>query len=475
MSIDHALWVHGHSAEIEYPDRVLSMVQKGYHVRVQGQPSTVNWLHFAVPTPVIVDDCRMRLLSILFRYKTDGGGSVEAVHVYDGETRIASDDAPAGTADSDGWTHIRVGVNLEEILCIRWGIGISIKLQFGRHGGQLEFESAGCDFETANQVGFQRFPIHTNKRHTLEFPYRSNRPIDVPNPAIERILISLHGTGGNAELYLHNGLTAADRAGASDTTLIVAPQFIYPREYYSGLPADLLHWNGGRAYGAESVERDRDCDGSPESGTLSSFAVMDTLLERVGRRSLFPNLAIIVIAGQSNGGQFVNRYAASSRFEQEVAIPRGIHMRYVAMNSGSYLYFHEERAVPGETNVFEVPEDCEGYNDWPYGVADLDLAACPWTYAKRVGASAMRDQYPGRDVIYLNGALDTAVESDPNCKDALQGRHTLERGEIYFNYLLHRFRTALQHERHVVAGVGHTGFGTMTSTEGLAALFGPVT
>jgi hypothetical protein len=476
MSIDHALWVHGHSAEIEYPDRLASMAQKGYHVRIEGNPSTTNWLHFAVPTAVIVDDYRMQPRSILFRYKTDDGGSVEAVHVYDGETRIATDDSPTGTVDADGWTRIRVHVDGDEILAVRWGIGISIKMRFGMNGGRLEFESAGCDFESANRVSCQRLRISTDKKHSLEFPYRSNMPTDVPNDAIERILISKHGTGGNAELYLRNGLAAAGLvAGALDNTLIIAPQFIYSREYYGRFPADLLHWDGGRAYGAESTERDRNCDGVPESGTLSSFTVMDTLLERVSRQGLFPNLKTIVLAGQSNGGQFVNRYAATSRFEQEVAAPRRIHMRYVVMNPGSYLYFNGERAVPGETGVFEVPDGCEGYDDWPYGLADLGHAGGGWAYPKRVGARAIRDQYPGRDVIYLIGALDTEVERDPHCKDALQGRHRLEKSEIYFNYLQHYFGSALQHERHVVTGVGHSGHGTMTSAEGLAALFGPVT
>ena len=134
--------------------------------------------------------------------------------MYDGETKIATDDSPTGEVDTEGWTRIRVGVDLDEILSVRWGIGISIKLRFGRHGGRLEFESAGCDFEYANRVCSQRLRISTNKRCSLEFPYRSNMPIDVPNAAIERILISQHGTGGNAELYRRNGLAAADQAGA---------------------------------------------------------------------------------------------------------------------------------------------------------------------------------------------------------------------------------------------------------------------
>ena len=56
----------------------------------------------------------------------------------------------------------------------------------------------------------------------------------------------------------------------------------------------------------------------PDSGTVCSYAVLDTILERLSKPTLFPNLRNIVIAGQSNGGQFVARYAAISRFEDQV-------------------------------------------------------------------------------------------------------------------------------------------------------------
>jgi hypothetical protein len=446
------------------------MIREGPHVRVQGNPSTTNWLHFAIPTAVIVDDYRMRPSSATVRFRADVGCSVDKVHVYDGETKIAVSDGPTSSVDSDGWTSIRLGLHVKDV---RWGVGISIKLRFGGSGGWLEFESGRCEFEYANRVCSQRLRLSTNKRRSLEFPYRSSSPIDLPNEAIERILVVQHGTGGDAERYLRNGLAAAALVpGALESTLIIAPQFVYSREYYGDFPTDLLHWSGNRAYGGESVERDRDCDGTPESGTLSSFTVVDTILERVSRRSLFPSLSAIVFAGQSNGGQFVNRYAATSRFEQEVAERRGIKVRYVVMNAGSYLYFNGKRAAAGETSAFEVPEGCEDYDDWPYGLADLDRAACPWTYAKRIGVRTIQEQYPGRDVVYLNGERDTREEESPKCRDALQGRHRLEKGEIYFNYLKHFYGDRLRHRRHVVAGVGHSGYGTMTSAYGLEALFG---
>lgn len=503
MSIDHALWVHGHSADIEYPDRIVSMVQKGYYVRIQGNPSTTNWLHFAIPTPVIVDDQRIRPLSMLFRYKTDGGGSVEAVHLYDGETQIAADDSPTGTVESDGWTRIKVDVNLDEILSVNWGIGISIKLRFGSAGGQLEFESAGCDFEFANRVGPHRLQIYT-KKAPMEFPYHSSRPIDVPNESIERIIISLHGTGANADLYLSNGL-AATRAAADtgvdhralSNTLIIAPQFMSANEYwdYRRLAPNILHWNGGRASSAESVERDLNGDGIADSGTLSSFTAMDVLLERVCRRSLFPNLRIVVVAGHSNGGRFMGCYAATSRFEQEAATPRGIHVRYLVMGSGSYLYMDDRRlAFEGDTYLTAAhsddwrdtvvdledfstvcAEDPDKFNDWPWGLTIPMGNGNPlWPYPTQVGAERIRSQFGSRDVHYVVGELDL-LPSFTNCPERVQGQDTLAKTLLYYRHLEQFYGPDLRHHLHVIPNVGHSGRGEMMSSQGLAALFGPIT
>lgn len=500
MSLNHALWVHGHGAEIEYPDRVASIVRKGYSIRVQGNPDTTNWLHIAVPTPVIVDDARMRPMNIQFRCKAEGGGSLGAVHVYDGEARIVETESPAGTLDPDGWVRVRV-TDFDDVLCVRWGVGISIQLRFGPAGGRVEFESAGADFELANRVAPHRLQILTRKA-PMEFPYHSSLPIDVPNDAIERILISLHGTGGNADLYLASGLSAV-RAGADtgvdphalSNTLIIAPQFLNTDECCREISPNLLHWIGGRASSAQSVEGDLDGDGVPDSGTLSSFTVMDTLLDRVCRRHLFPNLGIVVIAGHSNGGRFMSRYAAVSRFEQEIANPRGIHVRYLVMGSGSYLYMDDRRlAFAGDaylnaahsddwrntlvdlTDFSTVcSEDPASFDHWPWGLVLPTLDGIPrYPYPDRVGAAQIRSQFGSRDVHYLVGEEDLST-SFTQCPERVQGQDTLAKTLLYYRHLEQFYGSALRHRLHVLPNVGHSGLGEMTSPQGLGAIFGPVT
>ncbi|WP_373498885.1 DUF6623 family protein [Desulfococcus sp.] len=499
MSLHHALWVHGHSAEIEYPDRVASIVQKGSSVRVDGNPSTTNWLHIAVPTAVIVDDARMRPVNVQFRYKAAGGGSVEAVHVYDGDRKIADEKSPAATVDPDGWTRVRV-VNFDDILCVEWGIGISIKLRFGATGGLLEFESAGGDFELANRLAPHRLQILTRKA-PMEFPYHSSLPIDLPNDAVERILISLHGTGGSADVYLSNGLAAARAAAdtgvdphALSNTLVIAPQFLSTSECCRRLAPNILLWNSGRASSKSSTEGDMDGDGVPDTGTLSSFTVMDTLLERICRRSLFPNLAIVVIAGHSNGGRFMSGYAAASRFEQEAAAPRGIHVRYLVMGSGSYLYMDEGRLAFEDDTYLSAAhndgwrdtildltdfstvcsEDPAGFNDWPWGLTMPTINGNPkYPYPARVGAAKIRSQFGSRDVHYIIGEGDL-LASFTNCPERVQGQDTLAKTLLYYRHLEQFYGSDLKHHLHVLANVGHNGLKEMTSSRGLAAIFGPI-
>ena len=47
---------------------------------------------------------------------------------------------------------------------------------------------------------------------------------------------------------------------------------------------------------------------------LSTFAVLDHLLETVTDSEHLPNLQSVVIAGHSSGGEFTHRYASISKF-----------------------------------------------------------------------------------------------------------------------------------------------------------------
>ncbi|MEN6425812.1 MAG: DUF6623 family protein [Phycisphaerales bacterium] len=144
VDVVYASWIHGNSMEIEYPDRIASQRHIGYYFEIEGKPGLTNWFHFAIPTPVLVNDARLRIKKVMLRFTT---ASVDAfvrdVHVYDGEKRIAVFDEVY--LSGDNWFAEFVLPDRPEV---RWGLGISLGVGFGVEmmDHHMHFISAGCDF-----------------------------------------------------------------------------------------------------------------------------------------------------------------------------------------------------------------------------------------------------------------------------------------------------------------------------------------
>ncbi len=140
----HAMWVHGHSMQVEYEDRIVDHQRKGFFSRVQGKPNTSNWFHFAIPTPVIVDGRRLRALSVMLNCRTQSSQAViRSVHIYDGQDNIGRHDKKRIYGD------VRARrFNIPDAPRVRWGIGISIGVEFGEdpNSNNMDFYAAGCDF-----------------------------------------------------------------------------------------------------------------------------------------------------------------------------------------------------------------------------------------------------------------------------------------------------------------------------------------
>ncbi len=141
--IAHAMWIHGHSMQIEYPANINSTWRAGFYIRVEGKKNTTNWFHFAIPTPVIVDNRRLRAESVMLLFKTSPNAIVNEVHIFDGDTVISSH-KNLNLAGNIGPKRFMIEKRPE----VKWGIGISIGVRFGSSSGsrRMEFISAGCDF-----------------------------------------------------------------------------------------------------------------------------------------------------------------------------------------------------------------------------------------------------------------------------------------------------------------------------------------
>ena len=321
-----------------------------------------------------------------------------------------------------------------------------------------------------------RMTLQVDGGGSKQIPYCRNYSIEDGHDSIERAVIVIHGVDRNAVDYYNYIWTAANAVGSLNDTIIIAPQFLLYNDV-STSPQSLVYWadqGEGWSMGNHSCSDAQTCAGAGV-GTISSFAVIDRILEKLSDRTLYPNLDRIVITGHSAGGQFVNRFAAGNQEEPRVTRKR-IKMRYVVSNPSSYLYFSKERwddKSDKQLFHFKVPDAeavtaCSSYDDYRYGLEDLN------SYMTAAGKRKIPQQYHQRKVVYLLGGADTdGPNLDTGCEANLQGSFRLMRGYVYYNYLFHYYRRANLPNQSLVTvpGIAHNGDGMFNSDCGRMCLF----
>ena len=157
-----------------------------------------------------------------------------------------------------------------------------------------------------------------------------------PLPQVTRALIIVHGRLRNAQTYLKSGEDAAQSAGQSTNTLVIAPQFLNESDVKRNqLNTQVLRWHGNDWMAGEP---------SIGPGQVSSYGALDQIIKHLGNHKLFPALKEIVVAGHSGGGQVVQRFALTGH-DHPTLKTEGISLRYVVANPSSYAYFSPQRPV----------------------------------------------------------------------------------------------------------------------------------
>lgn len=315
------------------------------------------------------------------------------------------------------------------------------------------------------QVGAHAFPV-TVSGQLFWVPYDGNQLLTEAHSLVVRAVVIIPGSARDSDSGYGTLARAASIVGMNDlTSLLVVPQFLLEEDLeYHDLPADRLYWDDS---GWKEGDPSLSTTANPRPGTISSFAVLDSMLVAIAHRN--PNVKSIVVAGHSAGGQFVNRFAAGSMAQQSLE-SRGIQVSYVVANPSTYLYLSPERVVPGTTTSFAVPSVSCSYNRYKYGLQSRN------PYMAATSTAQIVAQYRQRRITYLLGQLDDDPdhpELDTSCSANVQGAHRLERGLIFRNYLgfLYGATQVSSHNASVVPGVGHDSRGIFTSSAGVAALF----
>lgn len=286
--------------------------------------------------------------------------------------------------------------------------------------------------------------------------YRSYS-LETRDADITRAFILVHDADRDAADYFRTGLAAAFLAGALNDTVVIAPRFAS---------------NDGRGCrdALDSNEVSWPCDGdswrsggtSPSNEDLTSFDFADEILRILAKKTAFPNLKAIVVAGHSAGGQFVTRYEMANQVDRSL----GVRVSYVVSNPSSYAYPDALRPDSrGGFAAFADRRNCTAFDNWPYGFENRT------GYTAKISDEDLKRQLAARPTTYLLGEIDILPLGgfDSSCPAMAQGPTRLARG-IAFGKLVNANYGA-HHQVVIIPLCGHNARCMFTSDPALPVIF----
>lgn len=155
-----AMWVHGHSAQIELNEQrrgtgediagiagsAIVGRRMGWGVQFACQDYSDYWFHFAIPTPVIADGVRARFRRAMLLFESPLHVTLAGIHVWDGPNRIFRRDDLAVGGVNRSLVNDKNSFSLPQNE-VFWGVGISVRFHFS-DPGIVTLHTAGVDFDS---------------------------------------------------------------------------------------------------------------------------------------------------------------------------------------------------------------------------------------------------------------------------------------------------------------------------------------
>ena len=252
---------------------------------------------------------------------------------------------------------------------------------------------------------------------------------------IEEVVFAVHGQNRDANEYFRYMTHSVGDIGKLESTLVISPYFKDEANASNG----ELFWDTNWREGATSANTEAD---------ISSFTVLDKIVEYLTDSEKFPNLKKIKFAGHSSGAALIQHYAIVNTSESNYPDYK---FQYIVANN-QYFYYPDGRRYNENTNDFYTPTDCTGYDFWPYGYETAPA------YVDGMTQEDLLQQQISRTTIYLLGTDDTETEGTLNttdCAAVLLGSNRLERGRNIFNYFETFYAAENNQETIEVPNVGH--------------------
>ncbi|THU98677.1 hypothetical protein K435DRAFT_795505 [Dendrothele bispora CBS 962.96] len=241
-------------------------------------------------------------------------------------------------------------------------------------------------------------------------------------------------------------LASTDTSYDPNTTSIITPCFLAEVEIEAGAgSSDQLYWSKTGWFGGHYAE------GPDPDDKISSFDVLDSIVDYYFNQTTFPNLQTVVFIGHSAAGQFFQRYAAMRKHTKNDEL-----ISWVVANPASYLWLVEDRPV-------EVA-DCDDIDEYKYGLSG-DMPGYSTGDFNDKGRDGVVSRYRGRNVHYALGTADLDSGTD-KCQAQTQGSSHLERGQNYVA-MLEAMPDGMPatHTLDLIEGVSHQNAEMFNSTQ----------
>jgi Family of unknown function (DUF6623) len=157
MALKAAMWVHGNTVHVEGP--VEGVTLRGDGALVTGKSDVTTRFHFPIPTPVVLDERRLRLVRVFVLYDTRPqtvspdalGPKLLNVRVFDGSRLVGAFDHLALTGPHDKALDGANTFTLAPAVEVFFGLSLSVSMFFegapSEEKRTILFTAAGADFE----------------------------------------------------------------------------------------------------------------------------------------------------------------------------------------------------------------------------------------------------------------------------------------------------------------------------------------
>jgi hypothetical protein len=149
MTVKYSSSVHGTAAFFQAPGQIVfdaTGVLVKPPIAASSSPSE-NWAHFSIPTPIVIDQLPLHVISVWLRYANSHSSKLKEVRLHDGEREIAAWNPHPFTHHQEIMTEVlrvEMGPRVEHGLCL------SVRLVHGEgatdEGEWIKFVAAGVDF-----------------------------------------------------------------------------------------------------------------------------------------------------------------------------------------------------------------------------------------------------------------------------------------------------------------------------------------